>query len=176
MPPADKAPASGPVPRMFRPANQRGVARLAAVQALYQMDVGGASLTEVVAEFENFRLGKELDGEQYRDADAAFFRDVIAGVVREQRNLDPAIHTSLSADWPLSRIDVTLRAILRCGAYELAGRKDVPGKVVITEYVDIARAFFGDGDELRLVNAVLDTTARRLRPAEFEGESRGRNG
>lgn len=176
MPPADKAPASGPVPRMIRPANQRGVARLAAVQALYQMDVGGASLTEVVAEFENFRLGKELDGEQYRDADAAFFRDVIAGVVREQRNLDPVIHTSLSADWPLSRIDVTLRAILRCGAYELVGRKDVPGKVVITEYVDVARAFFGDGDELRLVNAVLDTTARRLRPAEFEGDSRGRNG
>ena len=101
---------------------------------------------------------------------------MIAGVVREQRNLDPVIHTSLSADWPLSRIDVTLRAILRCGAYELVGRKYVPGKVVITEYVDIARAFFSDGDEVRLVNAVLDTTARRLRPAEFEGDSRGRNG
>lgn len=162
---ADRAPTD----RATRPANQRGVARLAAVQALYQMDVGGASLTEVVAEFENLRLGKELDGEQYRDADAAFFRDIIAGVVREQRNLDPAIHTSLTSDWPLTRIDVTLRAILRCGTYELVGRKDVPARVIITEYVDVARAFFGIGDEIRMVNGVLDTAARRLRPDEFEG-------
>src|SRR5690606_40260895 len=114
-----------PTPRTFKPANQRGAARLAAVQALYQLDVGGASLTEVVAEFENLRLGKELDGDQYRDADAAFFRDIIAGVVREQRNLDPAIHVSLASDWPLKRIDVTLRAILRCGVFELMGRRDV---------------------------------------------------
>ncbi|SHG48505.1 NusB antitermination factor [Kaistia soli DSM 19436] len=172
MTPVDKAPAE----RAVRPANQRGVARLAAVQALYQMDVGGAPLTEVVAEFENFRLGKEVDGDQYRDADAAFFRDIMAGVVREQRNLDPAIHTSLSADWPLSRIDVTLRAILRCGTYELVGRRDVPARVVITEYVDVARAFFGIGDEIKLVNAVLDTAARRLRPDEFPGEAPDRQG
>ncbi|MET4632975.1 transcription antitermination factor NusB [Kaistia defluvii] len=164
---ADNAP---PSPRMFRPANQRGAARLAAVQALYQLDVGGAALTEVVAEFENYRLGKEVDGDQYRDADAAFFRDIIAGVVREQRNLDPAIHVSLTSDWPLKRIDVTLRAILRCGAYELMGRKDVPARVVITEYVDIARAFFGVGDEPRMVNGVLDTVARRLRADEFSDE------
>jgi N utilization substance protein B len=161
--PSDKAPA----PRVVRPANQRGAARLAAVQALYQMDVGGAGLTEVVAEFENFRLGKEVDGEQYRDADAAFFRDIIAGVVQEQRNLDPAIHTFLTSDWPLARIDVTLRAILRCGTYELVGRKDVPTKVIITEYVDVARAFFAGGDESRMVNGVLDTAARKLRPDEF---------
>ena len=164
---ADKAP---PTPRTFRPANQRGAARLAAVQALYQLDVGGAQLTEVVAEFENYRLGKEVDGDQYRDADAAFFRDIIAGVVREQRNLDPSIHVSLTSDWPLKRIDVTLRAILRCGTYELMGRKDVPGRVVITEYVDIARAFFGTGDEPRLVNGVLDTVARKLRGEEFGEE------
>ncbi|BCP53356.1 N utilization substance protein B [Kaistia sp. 32K] len=160
----DKAPQTA---RTFRPANQRGAARLAAVQALYQLDVGGASLTEVVAEFENYRLGKELDGDQYRDADAAFFRDIIAGVVREQRNLDPAIHVSLTPDWPLKRIDVTLRAILRCGTYELIGRKDVPARVVITEYVDIARAFFGVGDEAGMVNGVLDTVARKLRGEEF---------
>lgn len=162
----------GPTERVVRPANQRGAARLAAVQALYQMDVGGAGLTEVVAEFENFRLGKEVDGDQYRDADAAFFRDIIAGVVREQRNLDPAIHTSLTSDWPLSRIDVTLRAILRCGTYELVGRKDVPARVIITEYVDVARAFFGPGDEPRMVNGVLDTAAHRLRPEEFESAVR----
>lgn len=89
--------------------------------------------------------------------------------MREQRNLDPIIHTSLTADWPLSRIDVTLRAILRCGSHELQSRKDIPGRVIITEYVDVARAFFGPGDELRMVNGVLDTAARRLRPDEFEG-------
>jgi N utilization substance protein B len=107
---------------------------------------------------------------QYRDADAAFFRDIIAGVVREQRNLDPAIHVSLASDWPLKRIDVTLRAILRCGAYELTGRRDVPAKVVITEYVDIASAFFAGGDEPRVVNGVLDTIARKLRSEEFGTE------
>jgi len=163
----DKAP---PTPRTFKPANQRGAARLAAVQALYQLDVGGASLTEVVAEFENLRLGKGLDGDQYRDADAALFRDIIAAVVREQRNLDPAIHVSLASEWPLKRIDVTLRAILRCGAYELTGRRDVPAKVVITEYVDIASAFFAGGDEPRVVNGVLDTIARKLRGEEFGAE------
>ncbi|MBN8998904.1 MAG: transcription antitermination factor NusB, partial [Rhizobiales bacterium] len=114
---------------------------------------------------------KEVDGDRYRDADAAFFRDVMAGVVREQMNLDPAIHTSLTADWPLTRIDVTLRAILRCATYELIGRKDVPARVVITEYVDVARAFFGLGDEVRMVNGVLDTAARRLRPDEFDGSA-----
>lgn len=149
-----------------RPANQRGAARLAAVQALYQMDVGGATLPEVLAEFEVHRLGKELDGEQYRDADAAFFREIVGGVVERQRTLDPAIDGALQSDWTLPRIDTTLRAILRCGAFELAERRDVPAKVVITEYVDVAKAFF-EGDATAMVNAVLDTLARRLRPAEL---------
>lgn len=149
-----------------RPANQRGAARLAAVQALYQMDVGGATLPEVLAEFEVHRLGKELDGEQYRDADAAFFREIVGGVVGRQRKLDPAIDAALQSDWTLPRIDTTLRAILRSGAFELAERRDVPAKVVITEYVDVAKAFF-DADATAMVNAVLDTLARKLRPAEF---------
>jgi len=109
----------------------RSAARLAAVQALYQMDLGGATLPEVLAEFASYRLGKEVDGEQYRDADAAFFRDLVTGVVRDQRELDPAIHAVLVADWPLPRIDITLRAILRSGAYELKCRPDVPARVVI---------------------------------------------
>ena len=152
--------------RIRRQANQRGAARLAAVQALYQMDLGGASLPDVLAEFESFRLGKEVDGDQYRNADAAFFRDVVGGVVREQKAVDPIVHETLAANWPLSRIDVTLRAILRAGTYELCKRKDVPARVVIAEYVDVAKAFFED-DVPSLVNGVLDAVAHRVRPEEF---------
>lgn len=130
------------------------------------MDLGGATLPEVFAEFETFRLGKEIDGDQYRNADAAFFRDIVSGVVRDQTSLDPIIHTTLTADWPLARIDVTLRAILRAGAYELSTRNDVPARVAITEYVDVAKAFFGD-DVPAMVNGVLDALAHQLRPGEF---------
>lgn len=144
----------------------RSAARLAAVQALYQMDVGGASLKEVVEEFETFRLGQELDGVRYRDADAKFFQDLVAGVVEQQRELDPKIHMALVAGWPLTRLDVTLRAILRSAAWELLSCPKVPGRVVINEYVDVAKAFF-DAEEPGMVNAVLDNLARQLRPAEF---------
>ena len=149
-----------------KPANKRGAARLAAIQALYQMDVGGTDLTTVVAEFENFRLGREIDGATYREADPAWFRDLVAGAVREQRALDPLIHTALQGGWPLARLDSTLRAILRAGAYELSKRRDVPAPVVITEYLAVAQAFY-DGDEPRIVNGVLDQLARKLRPEEL---------
>lgn len=151
--------------RPVKGVNKRGAARLAAIQALYQMEVGGTDLQTVIAEFETFRLGKELDGDQYRDADPAWFRDLMAGTVRDQRQLDPLIHTALQGNWPLARLDATLRAILRAGAYELANRKDVPAAVVITEYVTVAQAFF-DGDEPRIINGVLDQIARRLRADE----------
>jgi len=149
-----------------RAANQRGAARLAAVQALYQMDVGGATLPSVVAEFEAHRLGKELEGETLRPADAGFFRSLVGGVVDVQRRVDPVIHRALPPDWPLSRIDVTLRAVLRCGAFELLERRDVPARVVISEYIDVARAFFA-GDEPGLVNGVLDRIARDARSEEM---------
>jgi len=149
-----------------KPANQRGAARLAAVQALYQMDLSGATLTEVLAEFESFRLGKEIDGNQYRNADAVFFRELVGGVVRDQLTLDPAIHAALSPGWPLPRIDATLRAILRSGAYELKHRPDIPARVVITEYVDVANAFF-ENEAAAMVNGVLDRLAHQFRPAEF---------
>lgn len=143
-------------------ANQRGAARLAAVQALYQMDVGGTGVLEVVAEYETHRLGQELDGEQYLKADASWFRSIVAGVVRDQTRLDPMIRGALMEDWPLSRLDTTLRAILRAGAFEICERKDVPIAVITTEYVEIAQAFFGD-DEPKLVNAVLDRIAKHVR-------------
>lgn len=158
---ADKKTQSAAAPEI-KAANQRGAARLAAVQALYQMDIGGAGVLEVVAEYEAHRLGNEIDGEQYRPADAAWFRAVVSGVVDNQRTLDPAIRASLNEDWPLSRIDTTLRAILRAGAWELSAKKDVPVAVIVNEYVDVARAFFGE-DEPRIVNAVLDRMARQYR-------------
>ena len=149
--------------RPFRPANKRGAARLSAVQALYQMDVGGTGVLEVVREYELHRLGKEIDGDQYREADAAWFRAIVSGVVEQQKQLDPMIRSALLEDWPLSRIDSTLRAILRAGTYELVNRRDVPVAVIVTEYVDVAGAFF-DEDEPKMVNAVLDRLAKKLRP------------
>ena len=148
--------------REVKPANQRGAARLAAVQALYQMDIGGTGLTEIVAEYETHRLGREIDGDVYRQADAAWFRSIVSGVVADQRRLDPLIASALTMDWPLSRLDSTLRAILRAGTLELSQRKDVPVAVIVSEYVDIARAFY-DGEEPKIVNAVLDRLARRFR-------------
>ena len=151
---------------MARGTGAKSAARLAAVQALYQMDVGGTSLDDVLAEFESWRLGQELDGIRYRDADPAFFEALVSGVVERQRELDPKIHMALVAGWPLTRLDVTLRAILRSATLELLSRPDVPARVVISEYVDVAKAFF-DGDEPRIVNGVLDNLAHQLRPREF---------
>jgi transcription antitermination protein NusB len=151
-----------------RPANKRGTARLAAVQALYQMDVTGSGLLETAAEYESFRLGKEVDGDLYREADAQWFRAILAGVVENQKAVDPVIGQSLTEDWPLSRLDSTLRAILRAGVYELMKRGDVPTAVILSEYVDIANAFYEE-EEPKLVNAVLDRVARRVR-----GEGRGK--
>ncbi|MBW6420462.1 transcription antitermination factor NusB [Rhizobium sp. XQZ8] len=145
-----------------KPANQRGAARLAAVQALYQMDIGGTGVLEVVAEYEAHRLGQELDGDTYLKADPSWFRSIVSGVVRDQTKIDPVIRSSLEESWPLSRLDSTLRAILRAGTFEVMERKDVPVAVIVTEYVEIARAFFEE-DEPRIVNAVLDRIAKQVR-------------
>lgn len=151
------------------PLAPRTAARVAAVQALYQMDVAGTGLLEIAAEYEAFRLGKEVDGVQYLEADPQWFRAILAGVVENQRIVDPVIRQALTEDWPLSRLDSTLRAVLRAGVYELMKRPDVPVAVIVSEYVDIARAFY-DEDEPKLVNAVLDRVARRVR-----GEGRGKD-
>nr|WP_210325358.1 transcription antitermination factor NusB [Mesorhizobium silamurunense] len=152
-----------------RHANKRGAARLAAVQALYQMDVAGSGVFEITAEYEAFRLGKEVDGALYREADAQWFRAILTGVVENQKTIDPVIRQALTDDWPLSRLDSTLRAILRAGVYELMKRDDVPVAVIVSEYVDIAKAFYEE-DEPKLVNAVLDRVSRRVR-----GEGRGKD-
>jgi N utilization substance protein B len=151
-----------------RKANKRGAARLAAVQALYQMDLAGTGVNEIMAEFESHWLGGEVEGEQYRPAEAAYFRDIVGGVVREQKILDPQIDAALARGWPLKRIEAVLRAVLRAGAYELACRNDVPARVVMSEYVDVAGAFV-DKEETGMVNAVLDQLARQFRAAEIAG-------
>jgi N utilization substance protein B len=154
-----------------RKANRRGAARLAAVQALYQMDIAGTGLNDILAEFESHWIGREVEGAQYLPAEAAFFRDVVAGVVREQRSLDPLVDKALTGGWPLKRIEAILRAVLRAGAYELRHRNDVPARVVVSEYVDVANAFV-DKDETGMVNAVLDQLARQYRAGEFASAAR----
>ncbi len=150
-----------------RKANRRGAARLAAVQALYQMDVAAKGLNDIFAEFESHWIGREVEGSQYLPAEAAFFRDIVGGVVREQRRMDPIIDNTLAKGWPLKRVEALLRAVLRAGAYELEARTDIPARVVVSEYVDVAGAFM-DGDETGMVNAVLQDLARQMRSAEFD--------
>jgi transcription antitermination protein NusB len=159
---------AGARPSDERKANQRGAARLAAVQALYQMDLAGTGLNDIMAEFESHWLGGEVEGAQYRPAEAAYFRDIVGGVVREQSTLDPQIDNALNRGWPLKRIEAVLRAVLRAGAYELAHRPDVPARVVMSEYADVAGAFVDD-KETGMVNAVLDQLAHEMRAAEFAG-------
>ena len=159
--------AAGRRPKGERKANRRGAARLAAVQALYQMDIAGTPINEILAEFESHWLGREVEGSQYLPAEAAFFRQIVEGVVDAQRRLDPMIDRALAGGWPLKRVEAVLRAVLRAGAWELEAKRDVPARVVVSEYVDVANAFL-DGEETGMVNAVLDGLARALRSAEFD--------
>jgi N utilization substance protein B len=145
---------------------RRSAARLAAVQALYQMDIASKGLNEIFAEFESHWMGREIEGEQYKPAEAAFFRVLVQGVVDHQRSIDPRIDEALAAGWPLRRVEAIMRAILRAGCQELMHAPDVPVKVVISEYVDIARAFL-ERDETNMINAVLDKLAREARKVEF---------
>ena len=150
-------------------AGRRSAARLAAVQALYQMEVTGKGLKETRAEFKSFWIGTEIEGVQYKNAETAFFSDILTGVVSAQGPIDRSIDKALAAGWPLARINSVMRAILRAGAYELKERADVPARVSIKEYVDIAGAFFGP-EEAGMINAVLDALARQCRAAEFPRE------
>jgi transcription antitermination protein NusB len=147
----------------------RSAARLAAVQALYQMDMTAIDLSRVIAEFETHRLGQEVEGSRYCDAEAEFFRDIVQGVVREQLRIDPLVDRHLAEGWRLNRVDSILRAILRAGTYEMLMRSDVPSRVVITEYVDLARAFF-EGEEPKVVNGILDKLGHEFRRQDFARE------
>lgn len=145
----------------------RSVARLAAVQALYQMEVSSIGVEHVIREFTEHRFDRALDGvegegDTLASADEAFFAELVRGVVAEQKRIDAAITRRLAENWRLERLDATVRAILRAGAYELANRPDVPTEVAIDEYVDVAKSFF-EGAEPGFVNGALDAVARDVR-------------
>ena len=147
----------------------RSVARLAAVQALYQMEVSSIGVEHVIREFTEHRFDRVLDsgegdGVTLASADEGFFAELVRGVVAEQKRVDAAIVKRLAENWRLERLDATVRAILRAGAFELAHRPDVPTEVVIDEYVDVAKSFF-EGTEPGFVNGALDAVARDVRPA-----------
>lgn len=142
----------------------RSAARLAAVQALYQMDVGGTDAETVVEEFVHHRFGADLDDAPYPETEEDLFALIVRGVVADQVQIDRAIARCLAEGWTLERIDSIVRAILRAGAFELMHKADVPARVAISEYLDLTHAFFA-GPEPAFVNGVLDKLAHRLRDA-----------
>lgn len=160
------------VPRQKRDPSLRSNARLGAVQALYQMDMAGTGLKDVMREFEDHRFGAEIEGERYKEADTLYFEEIIEGVVRLQKEIDPLLDKRLAEGWRLNRIDSILRAILRSAAFELIERRDVPARVIISEYIDVSRAFF-EGDEPKVVNGVLDSLARDVRADELGAAGHG---
>jgi transcription antitermination protein NusB len=147
----------------------RRAARLAAVQALYQMEITGEDAESVAEEFLDYRFGQESEVTPGAP-DEAFFGDILRGVPAHQEEIDAAIAECLAEGWRLSRLDSILRAVLRAGTFELIGRPDVPARVVIDEYVELAYDFFS-ADEPSFVNAALDRLARSKRPSEFGTES-----
>ena len=155
--------AARPQPLSSRDRRARTVARLAAVQALYQMEVAAVGVEAVIREFTEHRFGRELGHGTLAEADEAFFAEIVRGVVAEQAAIDAAIVRRLAQGWRLERVDATVRAILRSAAFELTRRPDVPAEVVIDEYVEIAKSFF-EGTEPGFVNGALDALARDARP------------
>lgn len=154
--------------------NARSAARLAAVQALYQMDLAKTELNAIIEEFAAFRLqgrDEENEGEavELAEADRTFFAELVRGAVRRQREIDPLVDEKLAAGWRLVRVDSTLRAIFRAAVFELMERIDVPARVIINEYINVAHAFFSE-DQPKVVNGLLDQLARELRTAEFAGK------
>ena len=148
---------------------RRSAARLAAVQALYQVEMSDIAPEAVLSEFLDHRLGEELDGQRLAAADKALFGELVRGVAGEDGELDDMLAAVLDEGWPVERLENLLRIVLRAGVYELSRRPEVPGRVIVSEYVDLSDAFFG-GKEPGLVNGVLDRLARTLRPEEFAGD------
>ncbi|MEC9067875.1 transcription antitermination factor NusB [Pelagerythrobacter marinus] len=140
----------------------RSAARLAAVQALYQREMEGTALVRLLDEFHQHRLGAVIEDEHYADAEVAFFDDVVSGVDARCDEIDLLLSERLAQGWNLARLDKTMLQILRAGAYELIARADVPVGTAISEYVDVAKAFFDDR-EAKFVNGILDAVARQVR-------------
>jgi N utilization substance protein B len=176
--PRKKKKAAGDAPK------PRTVSRMAAVQALYQMDLAGTDAGEVIEQFMAAQPELPVEGAVEGDVeadetmisldggDATFFAEVVKGVVRRQREIDPLVDQQLRTGWRLVRVDSILRAILRAGVFELLERSDVPARVSINEYINIAKAFF-EGEEPKVVNGVLDRIAHKVRAKEFEAPGEG---
>ena len=143
------------------------MARMSAVQALYEMDITQKGVHEVLAEFRSFWIGREIDDDlEMKEAETSFFGQIVEGVIKDQVLIDRTIDQALSKGWPLVRIELVLRAIMRAGVFELLLRKDIPPRVSISEYVDVTRAFYSE-EEPGMVNAVLDHIARENRLEEL---------
>ena len=140
----------------------RSAARLAAVQALYQLEMEATGMPRLLDEFHQHRLGAEIEGDQYAEAETAFFNDVVQGVAARKDEIDGLLAGKLAAGWKLERLDKTMLQVLRAGTYELLARADVPTAAVITEYVDVAHAFFESRDA-KFVNGILDAVAKVVR-------------
>ena len=140
----------------------RSAARLAAVQALYQMEMEATPLAKLLHEFHQHRLGATIEDATYADAEEDFFDDVVSGVDARRDEIDALITDRLAEGWSLNRLDRPMRAILRAGTYELIARPDVPAASVISEYIDVAHAFF-DKRETGFVNGLLDAIAKTAR-------------
>ncbi len=141
----------------------RSVARLAAVQALYQRHMEKTALTKLLDEFHQHRFGEVIDEAEFAEAEVDFFDDVVSGAVARQGEIDALISAKLAQGWTTTRLDKTMLQILRCGTYELLARADVPMGTAISEYVDVAKAFFDDR-EAKFVNGVLDAVGKQVRP------------
>jgi transcription antitermination protein NusB len=140
----------------------RAAARLAAVQALYQHEMEATPQAKLLDEFHMHRLGAEIDDDQYAEAEKDFFDDIVAGVLARREEIDTLLGGKLAGGWTLERLDKTMLQILRCGAYEVLARPDVPVGTAISEYVDVAHAFF-EKREANFVNGVLDAVAKDVR-------------
>ena len=140
----------------------RAAARLAAVQALYQLEMEGTPMAQLLDEFHRHRLGAEIEGDQYAEAEQAFFDDTVKGVAARRDEIDALLAAKLAEGWKLERLDKTMLQVLRAGSWELMARADVPTGSTISEYVDVAHAFF-EQREAKFVNGVLDAVAREVR-------------
>ena len=140
----------------------RAAARLAAAQALYQHEMEGTPVAQLLHEFHQHRLGATIEDAEYAEAEVDFFDDVVKGATARRDEIDGVIKGKLAKGWSLERLDRAMRAILRAGIYELLARPDVPAAVVVTEYVDVAHAFF-DKREAGFVNGLLDAVSKDVR-------------
>ena len=153
-------------PKRRAEGRSRSASRLAVVQALYQMELTDQDSETALQEFIDHRLGRDIDGDQYPEADEKYFADLVRGVVEQQDEIDRSLARYLLKGWPFDRIDPTMRAILRAAAFEIIARSAVPARVIVHEYLNVATAFFDEGEVTAFMSGVINRMARERRPEE----------